>query len=125
MKYKFINSLYKWLPIICGCHCRDDRSFHYKGMKFPVCARCTGILLGWILCLITYWFVDISILWLLLMIIPLMADGLIQHFTSYESGNLRRLFTGVLFGYGTIAIFLYSAILAYNMGLSIGRYIKG
>lgn len=125
MKYKFINGLYKWLPIICGCHCRDDRSFHYKGMKFPVCARCTGILLGWILCLTTYWFVDISIPWLLLMIIPLMADGLIQHFTSYESGNLRRLFTGILFGYGTIAIFLYLSIIIYNIGLSVGKYIKG
>lgn len=121
MKYKAINGIYKWLPIICGCHCRDDRSFHYKGMKFPVCARCTGILLGWFLCLITYRFINIPIYVMFLMVVPLIVDGLIQYFTSYESRNIRRLFTGVLFGYGKISIFLDSLVMAYNIGLSIGK----
>ena len=38
--------LYKWLPIVFGCHCRPDRSFYWKGKKFPLCARCTGELAG-------------------------------------------------------------------------------
>ena len=45
--------LYKWLPIIFGCHCRDDRSFHYRGKKFPICARCTGELVGILILLIS------------------------------------------------------------------------
>ena len=41
-----ISWLYRWLPIFCGCHCRPDRSFFFRGRQFPVCARCTGMLLG-------------------------------------------------------------------------------
>ncbi|MDO5151670.1 MAG: DUF2085 domain-containing protein, partial [Oscillospiraceae bacterium] len=29
-----------------GCHQRPDRSFFYKGHQFPLCARCTGAVLG-------------------------------------------------------------------------------
>ena len=28
------------------CHQRPDRSFHFEGVKMPVCARCTGLYLG-------------------------------------------------------------------------------
>jgi hypothetical protein len=28
------------------CHQRDDRSFHTAGIKWPVCARCTGLYLS-------------------------------------------------------------------------------
>ena len=28
------------------CHQRDDRSFHTAGVKWPVCARCTGLYLS-------------------------------------------------------------------------------
>jgi uncharacterized membrane protein len=28
------------------CHQRDDRSFHTHGMKWPVCARCSGLYLA-------------------------------------------------------------------------------
>ena len=41
-----ISWLYKWLPITFGCHCRADRSFFWKGKQLPICARCTGELVG-------------------------------------------------------------------------------
>ena len=36
--------LYQWLPIVFGCHCREDRSFHIREERFPICARCTGLM---------------------------------------------------------------------------------
>ena len=29
-----------------GCHQMPERSFFYKGKQFPVCARCTGVIIG-------------------------------------------------------------------------------
>lgn len=41
-----------WLKLMkmgarLGCHQRPDRSFFYKGYQFPVCARCTGLFVGY------------------------------------------------------------------------------
>ena len=38
----------------CGCHQREDRSFFIGKWQFPVCSRCTGILIGQIICIILY-----------------------------------------------------------------------
>ena len=40
-----------WLKLMhfgekLGCHQMESRSFSYKGYQFPVCARCTGVILG-------------------------------------------------------------------------------
>jgi len=35
--------------------------------------------------------------------VPMLADGFTQLFTSYESNNWKRLITGLFFGYGVIA----------------------
>ena len=40
----------------CGCHQREDRSFHIKGWQFPICSRCTGILVGQLLGILIYIF---------------------------------------------------------------------
>ncbi len=98
----------KFLRIFFGCHARPDRSFYFRGKQFPICARCTGELVGMILCIPTL------ILWgcpsfgiVLLLMVPLIVDGSIQKLTSYESGNIRRLITGILFGMALIFIFVY------------------
>lgn len=39
--------------------------------------------------------------------VPLILDGTIQKLTSYESGNIRRLITGILFGMALICLFVY------------------
>lgn len=47
-------------------------------------------------------------LWIVLaMMIPLVFDGFLQSLTSYESGNIRRLITGILFGIAMIFAFIY------------------
>lgn len=43
----------------------------------------------------------------LLLMVPLIIDGSIQKLTSYESGNIRRLITGILFGMALIYTFVY------------------
>lgn len=111
-----ISWLYKWLPIFFGCHCREDRSFHYQGKKFPICARCTGELIGMLLCTAVsfFWLPPVSAAVLLL--VPLIADGFVQLKTAYESTNLRRVVTGFLFGYGLVSLFLISSIAAFQFG---------
>lgn len=51
------KTVYEWLMAVghrAGCHQRADRSFYWKGRKFPLCARCTGVLVGYILAVPAY-----------------------------------------------------------------------
>ncbi len=41
------------------------------------------------------------------MMLPLIIDGMLQRLTSYESRNIRRLITGIMFGIALIFAFLY------------------
>ena len=41
--------------------------------------------------------------------------------TPYESGNLRRLATGLLFGYGLTVLLLTSLGWAYQWGFGFGK----
>lgn len=58
--------------------------------------------------------IPIAIVWgyprfyiVVLLMIPLILDGTIQRVTSYESTNIRRLITGILFGIALIFLFIY------------------
>lgn len=42
-----------------------------------------------------------------LMMLPLVVDGFTQMLTAYESNNLRRLWTGILFGIAFIFMMIY------------------
>lgn len=110
---------YKWLPILYGCHCRNDRSLHWRGENFPICARCTGILVGNLLFAATAWFWMPSFWWSALMLIPLILDGSIQLKTTYESNNRRRALTGFLFGYGLLSAQVQSMVWSYWFGHSL------
>ncbi len=98
----------KFLRLFFGCHARPDRSFYFRGKQFPICARCTGELVGMILCIPTliFWGCP-SFGIVLLLMVPLIVDGSVQKLTSYESGNIRRLITGILFGMALIFTFVY------------------
>ncbi|MBM6723279.1 DUF2085 domain-containing protein [Pseudoflavonifractor phocaeensis] len=114
MLLKIVNWFYKWLPIIFGCHCLDDRSFYWNGKKFPICARCTGILIGSLTAFITYILACCPISVCTFLIIPLVADGFRQQFTDYESTNIRRLVTGLFFGFGLVRIVLHTILVLPN-----------
>ncbi len=114
-----INFLYKWLPIVFGCHCRDDRSFYFKGKKFPICSRCTGELLGILVYPIFGFFFDISVKLSLIIMLPMIIDGFVQLLTKYESTNIRRFITGFLFGFSLMKMFVYTTSIAFNFGYNL------
>lgn len=83
-----------------SCHKLPERSFFYKGKQFPVCARCTGIYVGYIIFIPLLSFIKIDIYWALLSILPTLIDGLTQAYCNRESNNFFRFFSGLLAGYG-------------------------
>ncbi len=89
----------RFLQICFGCHARPDRSFYFRGKQFPICARCTGELVGMLVgiaLIAVFGVLDIG--WYFLMMVPMVFDGFRQQLTSYESNNRRRFVTGLLFG---------------------------
>ena len=86
-----------------GCHQMPERSFFFKKYQFPVCARCTGVLIGYVFAIFS-WAIYIK-LWLsVLCSIIMFVDWYIQHIGWKESTNLRRLITGIFGGYGILSI---------------------
>ena len=91
----------------CGCHQREDRSFKIRGWQFPICSRCTGILVGQLLGILIYIFqfripIYISCIFLFIMFL----DWYIQYKKIRESTNIRRFITGTLAGVAQVAIFI-------------------
>ena len=93
---------------VCRCHQLSERSFHYHGIQFPVCARCSGILTGFniiapVITIFTFGNMYISLGLILLMFL----DGGLQMFTSYQSNNVKRFITGLGFGYSLFSIIVH------------------
>ena len=96
----------KFLAIAFMCHQKPERSFCFKGKQFPLCARCTGILIGYFLGIYMAYIISCNnYLWLLICILPMLVDGGIQFIFKIESNNFRRLITGMLGGIGIIFLF--------------------
>lgn len=87
-----------------GCHQRSDRSFFFKGYQFPVCARCTGVLLGYCLTIPIYLLWQFYYQHCLIACLIMLLDWLLQYFKIKESTNIRRLITGVLGGFGVFGL---------------------
>lgn len=90
----------------------------------PVCARCEGELFGILAGLIAVWFIRPPYWLMAVIMLPMIADGLIQGSTKYESTNWRRLITGILFGFGITMIILMFWIAVFKYGLSVGTGMR-
>ena len=106
-KEKLWNTLMD-LGHLCGCHQKPERSFFIHRFQMPFCSRCLGIIIGELivgpfLLLLKINFEYFS----LLMFVPLVIDGTLQHYTRYESKNYRRLITGVLAGVAFIMLLVF------------------
>ena len=73
-----------------------------------------------VLAVVSLWFY-LPPLWLVLaLMIPMVADGFIQLKTRYESTNIRRLLTGIPFGYSLVALFVLFSKGLFDFGYWIG-----
>lgn len=57
----------------------------------------------------------ITMLWCIIMVLPLLLDGVIQLRTHYESNNIKRVITGILFGMAFIFILIHFHMFMMNM----------
>ena len=98
----------KLFKVIFNCHQIPERSFFIAGRQLPLCARCTGILTGFIMSPIPI-FLNFRIpMFLSFAFIPCMiADGTIQLLFCIMSNNIRRFVTGILFSAGIVNIAAY------------------
>lgn len=93
------------------CHQKPERSFFWKGKQFPLCARCSGIHLGYFsIPLFLFGIIEIPILWTIIMILPTYIDGLVQAYFDIESTNSRRFITGLASGIGSMSLITITGI---------------
>ena len=106
----------KWIKLMqmghyCGCHQLPERSFFIHGYQFPLCASCTGMLVGEIL---TFALLPFKILVSPLLSIVLLGvmgfDWFLQFIKLVCSTNIRRFITGIMGGIGITAITLHFMI---------------
>ncbi len=100
-----INNYFGKSPL---CNMRPDRAFKIGNFVLPLCARCTGVVIGSfinaLICMIYNKRYKYMLLVSILLLIPLILDGGIQYIFGIESNNIRRLITGMLFGIGIVNI---------------------
>jgi uncharacterized membrane protein len=96
-----------WLVFRPLCHQDPARSFWIAGQPLPVCARCLGIYIGGFLGLVLFGPIrGISTrspfprAWLIMFLIPLLADGAINALGILTTPLYIRALTG--FGAGTV-----------------------
>ena len=83
------------------CHQIPERCFCYKGYLFPICARCTGIIITFTISLILLSIqVFISLPLSVFMLSIMCVDWSLQFFKIKESTNKRRFATGLIGGLG-------------------------
>ena len=93
---------------LSGCHQIPERCFKIKGYIFPICARCTGVIIGETISLILLFF-DIKLKFVtnIILLLIMGMDWFIQYINILESSNFRRFVTGFLGGFSIINIYYY------------------
>ena len=98
-----------------GCHQLPERSFFFRGHQFPVCARCTGVILGQIAGGIGILFLSLTYDTIAFLCFLMFFDWWLQRVHLLHSTNLRRLITGVLCGFAVGNA--YAQIIRFLWGL--------
>lgn len=82
-----------------------------ESTRLPLCARCTGILMGELLA------VPLWLLWhpgwllSLALLLPMAYDGIFQYVYYVMSNNRKRVVTGLLAGYGSMTLYIRLVLL--------------
>ncbi|MBU0614109.1 DUF2085 domain-containing protein [Patescibacteria group bacterium] len=109
-----ICTLYGWnhaseainLPLTFICHQLPIRCFKLFGIPIAICSRCFALYLGMFFCALLYWRFDISKNTIgtrtyLLLVAPLVIDGITQLLGFRISTNTIRAATGIVASVGT------------------------
>lgn len=89
---------------VSGCHQMPERSFFIKGYQFPLCARCSGLLIGYTIGLCLWAIRKLSVPVCLILCLIMYIDWKLQDMQWIMSTNLRRMLTGIICGVGYIQI---------------------
>jgi uncharacterized membrane protein len=98
------------------CHQLPERTLLFGKILMPVCARCSGIYIGF-LCTIVFLFIvfrkresDLPPVYIIvtavIFILSAIVDGFFSYLGFYETNNIIRLVTGYMFGAG-LSIIIY------------------
>ena len=108
-----LNNFYK-ISMQLGhiiCHQKPERSFFLKNHQFPVCARCTGILIGFMIALsLLIWKIYFNFWLALIFTLGMILDWLYQNVITKKNHNIRRLITGLIGGFGFSFFYYYIII---------------
>lgn len=102
-----------------GCHQMAERSFSCRGYQFPVCARCTGVIISALVALPLFFFYKLNLVMACFMSLVMLLDWLVQYLKIKESTNMRRLITGLIGGFGWTYIHLYFYQFTFNAVVTI------
>lgn len=97
--------LYKFVH----CHRLSSRSFFVRNRQFHICARCTGIITGYIISPLLLLVSEYAFKMFVVSFTALVLDGVTQLMRWRESNNKLRLITGFVTG-ATALSFLYVLI---------------
>jgi len=105
-KQKEFQCWRKWMLLgeKTGCHQKPDRSFFINGYQMPICARCFGVIIGYLISIPCFFIFGFSKLLSILGAVIMLFDWLLQASGKLKSTNFRRLFTGVLGGFGIMSL---------------------
>lgn len=90
-----------------GCHQKPERSLYIHGWQLPVCARCTGVIFGYLIALPAFLLTGLHLILSLVGCLIMFVDWFLQQKGFKESHNDRRVVTGVLGGFGIMSLQLY------------------
>ena len=103
----------RWLRLMkagkrLGCHQKPERSFFFQGKyQYPICARCTGVIVGEIIAIICLFIFRLKWWMILLLLAPMGVDWVLQRINVLPSTNIRRLITGILGGFALTYVYFY------------------
>lgn len=103
----------RWLKLMAigkrmGCHQLSSRSFFYHQYQFPLCARCTGIVIGeYIVAPIALLLGFQSMILNGVLFFLMVIDGMLQYIHILESNNRRRFITGLGAGFALMSTFVW------------------
>lgn len=87
------------------CHRQKDRCLNIFGHTSFLCARCTGIIIGFLPYLVISLFdISLPLFVSFAFMAPMIVDGISQYFNFRISNNMTRLVTGLLFTPGLLSL---------------------